>query len=176
MFVIHMWTCKNHMKMFFYIWKCPLYVFTFSFHVKILVHLGNLLFTFENIQFTFEIVIFFFFSTCETENFTSYTAWNRFAVKSILTWHILSIFIHGKWLEITCVFTAGLWRGLSQLWWRWTRWVQRDPHACINWTQPIWLPLTKRASLKTSVSLGSSGITRRAAAVVFVKYSKAIAR
>lgn len=70
------------------------------------------------------------------------------SINSILLWHVtgdlLFQFRNNKFFHF-CVFAAGLWRGLSQLWWRWTRWVQRDPHARINWTQLIWLPLTNRS-------------------------------
>lgn len=30
------------------------------------------------------------------------------------------------------VLAVGRWWGFAQFWWRWTWWIQRDPHACLD--------------------------------------------
>lgn len=65
-----------------------------------------------------------------------------------------------NWWNIICLFTAWLWGWrLSQLWWRWARWVQWDPHACVNFewvtanrTSSVLQLQTARASLFGNLS------------------------
>ena len=74
-----------------------------------------------------------------------------------------------------CLFAAGLWRRFSQLRWRRTGRVQRDPHACVNLKTgpgPTTPPPSCSSDQSEEASLDNLSKARGATIMVFVKYTE----